>query len=132
MHLHPDLTGQHQQMLQLLQEGRLALLDGKVSHARDTLEQLRVLQEMHVAQEESQLIPYLPESARWPAGVYLAEHRKLAAMLGKLQLALEPLPAQVTDGATRLALLDIHAPYKHVLEHHFEREEKGLLIEVRE
>jgi hypothetical protein len=92
---------------------------------------LRELQETHIAQEESELIPYLPASARWPARVYLAEHRKLSAMLGKLQLALQPLPAQIADGETRLVLLDSHAPFKHVLEHHFEREEKGLLVEVR-
>lgn len=130
MNLHPDLTEQHQQMLHLLQEQRLALLDGKVAHARDLLQQLRELQEVHIEQEEDELIPYLPASARWPARVYLAEHRKLSAMLGKLQRTLQPLPAQVTDGATRLELLDLHAPFSHVLEHHFEREEKGLLIEV--
>lgn len=33
--------------------------------------------------------------------------------------------------AERLALLDLHAPFRHVLEHHFEREEKGLCVEVR-
>jgi hypothetical protein len=131
MKLHPDLTEQHQQMLQLLQEERLALLDGQVARARDILVRLRELQETHVAQEESELIPCLPESARWPARVYLAEHRKLSELLGKLQHALQPLPARITDGATRLALLDLHAPFRHVLEHHFEREEKGLLLEVR-
>ena len=130
MHQPPDLIGQHQQILELLQQERLALLDGQVSRARDVLVQLRELQETHIAQEESELIPYLPGSARWPARVYLAEHRKLEAMLGKLQFALQPLPAQLADGATRLALLDIHAPFMHVLEHHFEREEKGLLVEV--
>lgn len=118
-------------MLQLLQEERLALLDGRVSRARELLALLRELQERHVEQEENELIPYLPESARWPPRVYLAEHRKLSAMLDKLQRVLLPLPAQVEEGATRLALLDMQAPFRHVLEHHFEREETGLLVEVR-
>ncbi len=126
-----DLPTQHAQMLNLLHEERLALLDGEVSHARALLEQLRELQEMHIEDEESGLIPYLPESARWHARVYLAEHRKLSAMLDELRLALKPLPARVPDGTTRLALLDIHAPFRHVLEHHFEREEKGLFLEVQ-
>jgi hypothetical protein len=131
MHLHRELAGQHQQMLQLLQEERLALLDGQISRARELLVRLRELQQTHIAQEEGELIPYLPAAARWPARVYLAEHRKLSDMLDKLQRALQPLPAQVADGATRLALLDLHAPFRHVLEHHFEREEKGLLVDVR-
>ncbi len=126
-----DLTTQHAQMLNLLQDERLALLDGELSRARALLAQLHELQETHIEDEESGLIPYLPEWARWHARVYLAEHRKLSAMLGELRLALEPLPARVPDGTTRLALLDIHAPFRHVLEHHFEREEKGLFVEVQ-
>lgn len=125
-----DFATQHAQMLNLLQEERLALLDGEVSHARTLLAQLHELQEMHIKDEESRLIPYLPEPARWHARIYLAEHRKLSAMLDELRRVLEPLSARVPDGVIRLALLDVHAPFQHVLEHHFEREEKGLFVEV--
>ena len=126
----PDLEGQHTEMLDVLQQERLALLTGDIGAARHLLDRLHRLQQDHIAHEEAQLIPRLPPLARWPAKVYLAEHSKLGVMLGELRTALAPLPAQVSDASTRLTLIDAHMPFKHVLEHHFEREEKGLFVEV--
>ncbi|WP_461439681.1 hypothetical protein [Metallibacterium sp.] len=131
MHAPEALASQHRDMLDLLQQARLALLEGAVDTAHSRLVQLRALQDAHVAEEENEWIPYLPQSARWPATTYLAEHRKLDAMLDALCALLNPLPAHVSDAACRLDLLDRHLPYQHVLEHHFEREEKGLFREIR-
>ena len=131
MNTTPDLEGQHTAMLELLQQERLAVLTGDLAAARDLLDRLQMLQQEHIAYEEATLIPRLPPDARWPAKVYLAEHSKLGSMLDELRTTLAPLPAQVSDASTRLTLIDGHMAFKHVLEHHFEREEKGLLIEVQ-
>ncbi|EQD63839.1 hypothetical protein B2A_02200 [mine drainage metagenome] len=125
-----DIGAQHAHLLRLLQQERLALLAGEIAQARDLLASMQALQETHIADEENLLIPRLSQSARWPARIYIAEHRKLASMLADLRAALKPLSARIEDGATRLALLDAQMPFKHVLEHHFEREEKGLLVEI--
>ncbi|OZB44574.1 MAG: hypothetical protein B7X42_09105, partial [Thiomonas sp. 14-66-4] len=65
------------------------------------------------------------------AKVYLAEHAKLAAMLGEWRDTLARQPARLDQPEQRLALLDASLLMQHLLEHHFEREEKGLLIETR-
>lgn len=127
---HVELTMQHSQMLDLLQAERLAILDGDVARARALLARLDELQHAHLVDEESRLIPSLPESARWHARIYVAEHRKLCTMMIELRAGLDALPAYLADGGARLAVLDSQIPFKHVLEHHLEREEKGLFVEV--
>ena len=42
------------------------------------------------------------------------------------------LPAHVTDAATRLRRLDANHALRHMLEHHFSREEKGLFVDICE
>ena len=130
MHQLHDIGAQHAHLLRLLQQERLTLLAGEIAQARDLLALMQALQETHIADEEKRLLPRLPQSARWPARIYIAEHQKLTSMLADLRAALAPLSARIEDGATRLALLDAQMPFKHVLEHHFEREEKGLLVEI--
>ena len=117
-------------MLALLEQARAELLDGAVADARDALQRLGAMQQAHIAHENAALIPRLGPTARWPARVYLAEHTKLETMHADLLALLAPLPAHCTDARLRLALLDAHAPYKHLLEHHFAREQQGLFTEV--
>ncbi|MHB1669445.1 MAG: hypothetical protein ACYCSR_11010 [Thiomonas sp.] len=129
--LHEDLVAEHEQMLGVLQRARLALLGGDIAQAREALTALHEQQQTHIAHEEGALIPRLPASARWAAKVYLAEHGKLSTMLAEWRNALSTLPVQVSDGKERLALLDATLPFQHLLEHHFEREEKGLFVETQ-
>ena len=96
----------------------------------DVLRALHALQAEHIAAEESDLIPRLGASARWSARVYLAEHTKLAAMTEEWRARLARLPAHIVEPERRLALLDASLPLQHLLEHHFEREEKGLFVEI--
>lgn len=125
-----DLSEQHNAMLQTMQRMRLAMLAGDIASARDALHALHALQAEHIAAEESDLIPRLGASARWSARVYLAEHTKLAAMTEEWRARLARLPAHIVEPERRLALLDASLPLQHLLEHHFEREEKGLFVEI--
>lgn len=123
------LCGEHAVQLDLLHSARVAVLMGDVATARRHLATLADEQRRHIGVEETRWLPRLPADARWPARIYLAEHRKLGAMLDALldSLAAEPEPC---GPDRRLDLLDRLAPFRHVLEHHFEREEKGLFVEV--
>lgn len=129
--LDDDLPAQHVAMLAAMQRMRLGLLAGDVTEARAARDVLQGLHAAHIAIEETELIPQLPAAARWPAKVYLAEHAKLAAMLGEWRDTLARQPARLDQPEQRLALLDASLLMQHLLEHHFEREEKGLLIETR-
>lgn len=124
------LCKQHDAMLQTMQRMRLAMLAGDITSARAARDALHALQAEHIAAEESDLIPRLGASARWSARVYLAEHTKLAAMTEEWRARLARLPAHIVEPERRLALLDASLPLQHLLEHHFEREEKGLFVEI--
>ncbi len=117
-------------MLQTMQRMRLAMLAGDIASARAARDALHALQAEHIAAEESDFIPMLDASARWSAKVYLAEHAKLAAMSEEWRARLARLPAHIAEPERRLTLLDASLPLQHLLEHHFEREEKGLFAEI--
>jgi hemerythrin-like domain-containing protein len=125
-----ELRDEHDAMLETLAAVRVALLRGAVDRAREQLARLGEQQARHIARENAALIPQLPAAARWSARVYLAEHDKLERMHAELVALLAPLPARVDDAELQLGLLDAHAPFKHLLEHHFEREQQGLFVEV--
>ncbi|CQR42962.1 MAG: hemerythrin domain-containing protein [Betaproteobacteria bacterium] len=126
-----DIPAQHVAMLATVQRMRLGLLVGNLIEARAARDVLQGLHAAHIALEETALIPKLPASARWSAKIYLAEHAKLGAMLGEWREILARQPDRLDPPEQRLTLLDASAPLQHLLEHHFEREEKGLLIETR-
>ncbi len=126
---HPQIEAQHRQLIELFQQHRLTLFAGELGKARQQLQNLCQLQAVHITLEETELLPRLGANARWPAKVYLAEHRKLETMLAGLMQELHALPEQTQNATLILSLLEREMPFKHVLEHHFEREEKALLYE---
>lgn len=121
------LLDEHVRLLDLLGAARQALLLGDLGKAREGLDELAVRLARHAAQEEAEWIARLDASARWPARVYLAEHRKLDSMMAELRQRLARAPARVRDARTRLQLVDSTLPFQHVMEHHFEREHQDLL-----
>ena len=125
-----ELLDEHATMLETIGAVRVALLRGAIERARERLAQLGEQQARHIACENAALIARLPDGARWAARVYLAEHDKLERMHAELVALLAPLPARIDDAELQLRLLDAHTPFKHLLEHHFEREQQGLFVEV--
>jgi hemerythrin-like domain-containing protein len=124
------LLDEHRAMLRTIRAVRLALLDGKVAAARQALDELKALHAAHIAAEEEEWIGRLQRNARWQPKVYLAEHAKLGDMIAQWHQRLHELAADALSAGERLDLLDATLPLQHLLEHHFEREEKGLFIEV--
>lgn len=129
-HLIDALIHEHQAMLQVMQCLRLALLDGDINSAHEARDVLQRLHVAHIATEEAELIPRLPVAARWQGKVYLVEHTKLAAMIEQWHERLHQYGAHIDSPVQRLALLDASLPLQRLLEHHFEREEKGLFLET--
>ena len=124
-----ELEGEHARMLLLVQQARVALVDGDVAAARAALDALAMLHAQHAAREERDLLPRIGEDARWQAKVYLAEHRKLEQLGDALRERLAAHPSHVEDRVLRLALIDAHHPLQHLMEHHFAREEQGVFVE---
>ena len=127
-----DPRREHAAMLQTLHAACCAVITGELATARIRLDALGRLQARHIRYEEQVLLPRLPQHPRWTAAVYLAEHRKLESLLQRIRAQWCTLPPRLDDPAQRLAVLDALHPLRHVLEHHFEREEQALFDETRE
>ncbi|MBU6460615.1 MAG: hemerythrin domain-containing protein [Proteobacteria bacterium] len=125
-----SVIAEHERLREHFQHYRLALFSGEIRQARFLLDQFRTELMDHAQIEENLWLPRLKPDARWPARVYLAEHRKLEEMVGSLLGDLERLPDEMHDARQLLQLLEWGMAFKHVLEHHFEREEKALFQEV--
>jgi hypothetical protein len=126
------LQHEHASLLDALRRILLALIDGAFDVAQAGHLRLQVQLLEHARREEQELLSRLPDGARWPACVYIAEHLRIAALLRDAAEAVMGQPTYVTDATTRLRLLDAHHALRHLLEHHFAREEQGLFVEVCE
>lgn len=89
----------------------------------------------HIQQENEALLPRfeaLGLKGQWPLLVYQKEHEKIAQLLDKTSAMLTRLPAGPHAEGRRniLAVLEYQRTLKNVIEHHEEREEKGMLPEL--
>ncbi len=126
------LLDEHARMLALLDESRIELVRGDAAAARLLLDRLVALHGEHARLEQQWLFPALPRAARWPVRTYEAEHARLEQLLGDLRARLLAAPARLRSPRQRLELCDAALPLQHLLEHHFEREQQGLFVEVAE
>lgn len=124
------LRDEHARMLRLVGDARVALLRGDVADARAAFDAMVQVHGPHARLEETALFPALPRAARWPRRTYEAEHAALERALGELRASLQELPERIRSPRRRLELVDAALPLQHLLEHHFEREEKGLFVEI--
>jgi len=89
----------------------------------------------HIHIEDNLLLPYCVADStgttRWEARVYAAEHRRLEELVDKARAHLAAIRRRGVKPAMLVGLLDQEKTIKHVLEHHHEREEKGLFNELR-
>jgi hypothetical protein len=141
---------QHQQMEELFLLHQEALLLTKLPLARTLFSAWKNLQIAHLNFENDYLLTELEtlEETRWPHTLYLHEHKKVINLLNKAEhslkeLALEELSLDDGKGNTNkthvsgklfrrrlIELLEQHKSLKNVLEHHEQREQQGMLIEL--
>lgn len=129
------LVDQHDELEQLMEAHREALVGLRFRAAMQRFAAWRALLERHLQAEDRWLLPALPAGARWASKVYEDEHRLLRELCEahgeRLQRARAEAPK--TPAARRrlaLGLIDAVHPLRHVLEHHHQREEQALLLEV--
>ncbi len=86
----------------------------------------------HMQFEERHLLAHCRAGrSRWGPEVYLAEHRRIEQFVRKAMERLARARRFGVTAAAMIALLDEEKTLKHVVEHHHEREEKGLFAELR-
>jgi hemerythrin-like domain-containing protein len=128
------ILAEHAEMDALFLQHQEALIEQDLPRAQARYAAFHTLLKNHIALEDSQLAPLhqqLP-SPQWRTLVYTAEHEKI---LQVAQLMVErmaaPLPAEKSARLRHIIqLIDDQRSLKNLLEHHNEREEKGMLPEL--
>ena len=120
---------------------RLFLLHQEMLVNRSWVRAMRLLEvyqqrlAAHIHIEDHVLLPYCVAGStgavRWEARVYTAEHRRLEELVDKARAHLAAIRRRGVKSAMLIGLLDEEKTVKNVLEHHHEREEKGLYDELR-
>ncbi|MBL1141603.1 MAG: hypothetical protein HND53_06185 [Proteobacteria bacterium] len=130
---------QHSDLHELFARHQEALLQGLFDVAGTWLEHFHVCQTAHIQLEENYLLPEFAKIERrtkWDASLYQKEHEKITQLFGNITQDLEWLAEQELDESQKrrniIALLDKEKTLKGLLEHHEEREEEGMLIDLNE
>ena len=87
----------------------------------------------HLTLENELLIPAhdsLGCNKQWRTQVYKEEHSKLVDLLDNIRHMLSKEPAEERMRRWVIEVIDYERTFKNVMEHHEEREEKGLLLEI--
>jgi hypothetical protein len=114
-----------------------AVLLGRFYEAMQFLDCFKELHHLHMGFEDEKLIPTLDglgDDGRWPASLYTNEHAKVQELMGKTEndfLSLSNGRLSNKDFRRRIiSFLDEERTFKHLCEHHQEREEAGMLPEL--
>ena len=132
----PFFEREHHQLDAQLHAHLLDVIGGDFAAALRHLADWRLALARHIEIENTQLLPHVPEGARWAARVYLVEHDRIALLADEYQdkvRAAAQAPAAADERTRReriLALVDAAHALRHVLEHHHEREHTALAHEL--
>lgn len=129
------LADEHVALAQLFARHQEALVTRAWARAARLLDHYRKRLQYHIQLEEHYLLPYCVEErapGRWQAHVYIAEHRRLEELLSKAGKRLAVARRRGVTAAALIALLDEEKTLKHVVEHHYQREEISLFTVLRQ
>lgn len=128
------LSDEHALLVRLFARHQEALVNRSWARAARLLENYGKHLQCHIAIEERILLPQcdrLQAPPRWEAKVYRAEHRRIESLLAKNCARLVHARRRGMTATALIALLDEEKTLKHLLEHHHEREEMALFVELR-
>ncbi len=113
----------------------LDVIGGDFASALSRLVAWRAALARHIEIENTQLLPHVPEGARWAARVYLVEHDRIALLADEYLERVRAAAARPPSGERErreaiLALVDSAHALRHVIEHHHEREHTALAHEL--
>lgn len=128
------LLGHHVALGDLFARHQEALVGRRWAEAARLLEEYEQSLLRHIDFEEQHLLSRSDAvgNARWPSAVYRAEHRRIEQLLRKAADRLSRARGSEITPAVLISLLDEERTLKHLLEHHHEREEKALFVELRD
>ncbi len=126
---------QHTHIEAMLTQHLLDVVGGDFVQAQQQFVRWFAALQQHIAIENEQLLPHVPEGARWAAKVYRLEHDRIALLADeyaqRLQLVLDKPPVDaLAQRRASLYLLDAIHALRHVIEHHHEREHTALAHEL--
>ncbi|MCZ2105423.1 MAG: hemerythrin domain-containing protein [Comamonadaceae bacterium] len=111
------------------------VIGGEWASAARRLARWRAQLAAHIRVEEDLLLPALPPGARWDARVYVLEHERIALLADEYgerfaQVLGNPPATETARRRAALGLIDGAHALRHVLEHHHQREESALAVEL--
>ncbi len=136
-----SLVGQftycHNQLNEIFLLHQEALLQGKLPNALGILNGYASCHELHMHFEDDVFLPKyadLEEQGKWDATLYQQEHQKVTELYLKIERELQWLMEQsLSESQLRrniIQLLDREKSFKGLCEHHQEREEICLFVEL--
>ena len=127
------LLEQHDHLEDLFARHQDALVDRRWEDAARLLDEYSQHLRCHIELEERYLLPQCAHLRipRWPGDVYRAEHRRIELLLYKARASLAHAYRDGITSRVLIVLLDHEGTFKRLIEHHHEREEKGLFRELR-
>ncbi len=128
---------EHRRLEALLRAHLLAVVGLDFAGAQHKFERWHRGLLRHIEIENTRLLPHVPAGARWDARIYLLEHERIALLAQEhaarvAALAQRAPRSEIARRRAALALLDAAHALRHLLEHHHQREEMTLAIELPE
>lgn len=131
----PHFAQQHRRLEADFHAHLLDLVAGDFRRAVKRLQRWHSALLQHIHIEDNLLLPHVPDTARWPARLYLAEHQRIRELADEhLQRVLQAAQGPALRGRARrqavLNLIDAAHTLRHLSKHHHEREEMALAHEL--
>ena len=125
-----DVLGLHRELDELFFRHQVSLLDYNFRTAFERLREYESALLAHMRDEEEVLLPVYAERVTPERGgrvdFFLLEHEKMRKHLAHFREQLPRLYALPEPSRALIKLLDQETTYKHLVEHHDEREERHL------
>ncbi len=120
-----EILGIHRELDELFLCHQEALIEGDLSRALELLRRYRVAAVRHAQDEERELLPLyasVHRERRHAAEVFVLEHERLHELLARIEDLLISCGERPLTTRQRIHLIEREASYKHLFEHHDERE----------
>lgn len=131
-----DVLGLHRELGELFFRHQVSLLDYNFRTAFERLCEYESALLAHMRDEEELLLPLYAERATPARGgradFFLLEHDKMRRLLAHFREQLPRLYEMPEPSRALIKLLDQETTYKHLVEHHDEREERHLYPALEE
>jgi iron-sulfur cluster repair protein YtfE (RIC family) len=122
-----DLSRLHRSLEEILVQHQCALLHAEFEEALTRLTEYEAGLLAHMRDEENLMLPIYSERAEPRRGggleLFLGEHRKMRQIIGKFRERVVDVSRSTDRDRSLIELLEFQTTFKHLAEHHNQREE---------